>query len=205
MADQNDPRDLLRRSFAQSSGTIAHVGPGEMTLPTPCDRFDVRTLIGHMLFGANRIGSAGRREAIPVDGPAVVGLGDREWSPAFYKSAQEALDAWSDPGAFSGEIVLPFGAFPAHVVACIYVMEQVVHSWDLATATDSTSLLDPELAEAAMPIARQMVTPDIRSDDESMPFGPLVEVPPDAPWYDRLVGHLGRQPEWGTLDSRRAG
>jgi len=29
-----------------------------------------------------------------------------------------------------------------------------------------------------------------------VPFGAVVEVPADAPAYDRLVGWLGRDPHW---------
>ena len=196
MSPQTDPRELLRRSFAQSAAAIADVAPDQMSLPTPCSQFDVRALIGHMLFAANRIGQAGRREQLTEDG-VVTGLGDAEWAPAFDKAAGEALAAWDSPGALDGEIVLPFGTFPAPVVAHIYVSEQVTHSWDLTVATSSAVDLDPDLAEAILPIMTQMVRPEIRGTGEDLPFGPEIEVPAGATAYDRLAGFLGRDPSFG--------
>ena len=199
MTPQIDPRELLRRSFAQSAAVIAAVDDDQMELPTPCAAFDVRTLIGHMLFAANRIGQAGQRKSVPEDGPAVTGLADTEWTPAFDKAAAEACAVWDRPEALDGEITLPFGTFPATVVALIYVSEQVTHAWDLAVATDSPVELDPELAEAVLPMMTQMVRPEIQGAGagDDMPFGPFVEVPADAPAYHRLAGFLGRQPTFG--------
>jgi uncharacterized protein (TIGR03086 family) len=194
MAPPSDPRPLLERSFAQSAEVIRGVRSDQMTLPTPCESFDVRTLIGHMLFAARRIAAAGNRAPIPEDGPAVTGLADAAWIGAFEETAAAALAAWAVPGALEGDIVLPFGTFPAPVVGMLYVMEQVTHAWDLARATGSAVGLDQELAGAVLPLAEQLVTPDIRGP-EPLPFGSLVEVPADAPAYDRLVAQLGRRPD----------
>ncbi|MGH9028336.1 MAG: TIGR03086 family metal-binding protein [Acidimicrobiales bacterium] len=192
-ASKSDPRELLRRSFAQSASVIAGVTPDEMELSTPCTAFDVRALIGHMLFAADRIKSAGLREPLAEGTPTVTGLTDDEWAAAFDKAAAEALSAWSVPGALAGDVVLPFGTFPSPVVVSMYSMEQVTHSWDLAVATGSSVELDSELAEAMLPLAMQMVPPEIRVGEEA-PFAPVVEVAADAPPYDRLAAFLGRRP-----------
>jgi len=201
MTDETDPGNLLRLSFAQSAAVIARVAPDQMELPTPCTKWDVRTLIGHMLFAANRIGAAGRREALPQDGPAVTGLGDEEWAPAFDKSAQEALSAWGEPDALEGEIELPFGTFPSGVVASIYVMEQVTHAWDLARAIGTEGDLDPSLAEAILPFAHRMLPPESRKDTGGA-FDSAVGVPEGAPVYEQLAGFLGRRPAARTSGER---
>ncbi|MHB1582578.1 MAG: TIGR03086 family metal-binding protein [Acidimicrobiales bacterium] len=191
---ERDPLTLMRRAFDQSATLIESVTPDQMASPTPCTEFDVRTLTGHMLFAANRVATGGRREPIVADGePVVSGLGDPEWAPAFRRAAADAVLAWAGPGALAGEIVLPFGTFPASVVASIYNLEQVTHAWDLAAATGRLRLLDPELAEAVFPVAVQMLPPEGR-DAPELPFDPVVDVPADAPVYDRLAGFMGRDP-----------
>jgi uncharacterized protein (TIGR03086 family) len=192
VTDAQDPRPVLRRSFEQSIDLVGAVAPGQLGDPTPCADFDVRTLIGHMAFAASRIAAAGRRDAIPDNEPAITGVNDHDWPAVFEKIALDAVEAWSNDKALKGEIELPFGIFPAPVVAMIYVQEQVTHGWDLAVATGQVSKLDPTLAEAVLPVVAQLVPAEVRGGE--MPFEAVVEVPPTASAYDRLAGYLGRQP-----------
>lgn len=122
-------------------------------------------------------------------------MSDSDWPNVFEKMTRDAIEAWSNDAALEGEIELPFGSFPAAVVAMIYVQEQVTHSWDLAMATGQAPKLDPTLAEAVLPLVQQFVPPDMRGDE--MPFDAVIEVPPTASVYDRLAGYLGRQPSIG--------
>lgn len=196
-----DPLQQLRRSFVQSTALIGAAAPDQMELPTPCSEFDVRALIGHMVFAADRIGAVGRREAVAADGEALVGgVADGQWAPRFASSADAALAAWSNPAALEGDVTLPFGSFPAPVVASIYTLEQVTHSWDLASATGSLSLLDPALAEMVLPFAQKML-PAAEREIEGFPFGSVIAVPDDAPAYHRLAGYMGRPPSWATTSA----
>lgn len=198
--DTLDPRPFLRRAFDQSAAIVAGVRPDQLELPTPCSAFDVRALLGHIVFAARRIGAIGRGETLSVDGPAVVEMADTAWLGALEEAAPLAVAAWDCPDALQGDIVLPFGTFPAPVVVWMYTLEQLVHCWDLAVATSSGVALDPELAEAALPAAHGMIVPEFRGD-EPMPFAPVVAVPADAPVYDRLAAFMGRDPKWATVES----
>jgi uncharacterized protein (TIGR03086 family) len=195
VTDAPDPRTLLEPALDQAATVIAGVRPEHMGGPTPCTAFDVRTLVGHLLFAARRIGQVGRRDEVTTDGPAVVGLADDEWSPAFEQAAREAVAAWAGWEELTGDIALPFGTFPAEFVVWMYVLEHLAHAWDLAVAVGSPVVLDESLAEAALPAARRMIVPEFRGGEE-MPFGPIVDVPADAPAVDRLAGFLGRDPAW---------
>ena len=48
--------------------------------------------------------------------------------------------------------------------------------------------------EESLAFAPGMLTPDYQG--EGMSFGPRVEVGPDAPAFDRLLGLSGRDPQW---------
>ena len=192
MTDAIDTRALIRRSLDQSSRLIASVPVDGFGEPTPCGEFAVRSLVGHMTFAAGRLAKAGRRETI-VDEPTVVtGVADAGWPEAFGAAMGSAISAWSADDALDGEIVVPFGTFPAPMVALIYVEEQVTHAWDLAVAIGQRDSLDPALAEVILPVVQQYVPADGRG--EAMGFGPVVEVPGSAPVYDRLAAYLGRSP-----------
>lgn len=184
--------DLFERSFAQSAAVLARVRPEQLDAPTPCALFDVRALANHLLFAARRVGEAGRRQQL-VEPADAVATADAELSAAFDKLAADALDAWRAPDAFDGDIVLPFGTFPATVVAQIYVLEQLTHAWDLAVAIGARGTLDESLAEAALPIAEATILPEYRGE-EPMPFAAAVAVAATAPAYDRLAAFMGRRP-----------
>src|SRR5260370_453328 len=73
------------------------------------------------------------------------------------------------------------------------LMETLPHTWDLAKPTGQLDVLDPELAEAGVTVARGVVSPEVRNDAGD-PFAAEVPVPQRAAPYDRLVGFLGRTP-----------
>jgi uncharacterized protein (TIGR03086 family) len=189
----DDPRPLLARSFEQSVRLVGAVRSEDLGRPTPCTDFDVRALLAHLTFAAERIGAAGRRDTLPTEAPDPGSVADDGWPERFGRAAEAALAAWAPDAALEGEIDLPFGTFPAPVVAAIYAQEQVTHGWDLAAATGQLDRLDPSLAEAILPLVQQFVPADVRGGE--MPFGAVVEVPADAGPYARLAGYLGRDPE----------
>jgi uncharacterized protein (TIGR03086 family) len=191
MSEQDDPRELLSRSFEQAASLIAAVTPEQFDLPTPCSEFDVRTLVGHMVFATNRLAKAAGDGPIPEGGPAVTGIEDADWSAVFGEAAAEAMEAWSADEKLDKEVELPFGKFPGSVVVSIYAQEQITHGWDLAVATEQRADLDDSLAEAVLPLVLKMVPPEFRGGE--MPFEAVFEVPEDAPAYDRLAGYLGRK------------
>lgn len=184
---------LLERTFDQSTRILERITTDQGSLPTPCVSFDVVTLAGHMLFAAERVSAAGQRLPIPEQESAVSGVGLAEVASVFGKTAGVALDAWRSPAAFDGEIALPFGTFPAPVVAEIYVIEQATHSWDLAVAIGARQLLDESLAESVLPIARETIRIEFRGD-EPMPFGREVAIKAGIAPYDQLAAFMGRIP-----------
>jgi uncharacterized protein (TIGR03086 family) len=186
-----DPRVGLRRSFDQAAAVIEGVPASRLGAPTPCADFNVTDLLGHLVGVGRRVASIGRGEKQEA-GLAPVSVGDNEWAKTFFAARQEALDAWEDDRLLGQQVELPFGTFPGALVAQIYLVELVTHTWDLATATGQAAGLDSDLAEAALPVARQIVPPAPRGGD--VPFGPVIAVADTAPAYDRLAGYLGRQP-----------
>jgi uncharacterized protein (TIGR03086 family) len=185
----------LRRSLEQSSELIARVPSDRMDGPTPCPKFDVRTLIGHMVFAAERVGAAGHREPLSEASPVANEVGNAEWGQVFSEAGARALQAWEDPRAMEGDIVLPFGTFPATEVAQIYAVEQATHAWDLAAAVGARSRLDEKLAEALLPVAVEVIRPEYRGP-EPMPFAVAIEVGSGAAPYDSLAAFMGRRPGW---------
>ncbi|MFI6675866.1 TIGR03086 family metal-binding protein [Kribbella sp. NPDC050470] len=186
----NDPRPMLARALDQTQRMIATVGPDELDLPTPCPEYDVRTLLGHLLTVVARIDRA-LTGGDPLEIPHITtGVDD---VPTTWKERRTALDATlSDDTVLTRICKLPWGTLPGAAAIAAYTGELTTHSWDLAKATDRTSLLDDTLALHCMPLVQQFIPADTRGGH--VPFGPVVPVADDASPYDRLAGWQGRQP-----------
>ncbi|MET9310912.1 TIGR03086 family metal-binding protein [Kribbella sp. NPDC003505] len=186
----NDPRALFVRALDQTQQLVDTTGPDDLDRQTPCDEYDVRTLLGHLLTVAARIDLAlngGDPLTVPV---VTTGVDD---VPAAWKERRVALDATLADDSILGRICkLPWGTFPGAAAIAAYTGELATHAWDLATATGRRDQLDEELAAQVLPMVRQYVPAEQRGGH--IPFGPVVPVAADAPPYDQLAGWQGRRP-----------
>ncbi|MGH3797516.1 MAG: hypothetical protein ACRDSP_21825 [Pseudonocardiaceae bacterium] len=73
--------------------------------------------------------------------------------------------------------------------------ELVIHGWDVARASDQTYDCDRALLDAVQGFVAQFSGPGHEAEREGL-FGPVVEIPDDAPLLDRVIGLSGRDPAW---------
>ena len=189
----DDPRPLLTRALDQIGALVDGTRSADLDRPTPCDDWDVRTLLGHLVGVPRRVAHVGTGGS-PFDVPSMAELPDGEHASAL-KSARADVDrVWGDDAVLDRMLTVPWGTMPGRAVGFGYVQEFTVHAWDLAVATGRTNELDPALAETCEPFSRQMVPAETRGGP--VPFGPVVEVQAGADPYARLVGWLGRDPRF---------
>jgi uncharacterized protein (TIGR03086 family) len=189
-----DPRPLFFRAADQAVALIGAVGTGDLDRPTPCTEYDVRTLVGHLLTVLRRITTVAEGgEALSV--PSVTtGVADAQLAATAVADAGRLADVWADDAVLDRPLTLPFGTMPGRGAALAYTQELTVHAWDLATALGRPELLDESLPTVLEPMARQFVPAEVRGGP--VPFGPVIDVPAEAGPYARLVGWLGRDPNW---------
>jgi uncharacterized protein (TIGR03086 family) len=185
--------DQLDGAFASTGRIVAKVTPELLGAPTPCDEWDVRSLLNHMTGVVARFGASASRTP-----PAADPQSERDWvgtdpSAQFEQAAKATLAAWARPGALDGTCLLGSGfELPARVGANINFLDTLVHGWDLARALNLDPTLDPALAAAALDIANMVVTDERRGPGKG--FGPPVVIAPGASPTDQLVAFTGRQP-----------
>ena len=189
-----DPRPLYFRALDWVAGLAAAVPEDAMTDPTPCAGFDVRTLLAHLVTTARRP-LAIARGTDPMAHPLVSTQLQAEGPAATYASEVAALRAeWGGP---DGEALLartarvPWGEVPGREALTGFLNETLVHGWDLAVATGQHPEADPDLAEAALTVARAQIPEEIRGGD--FPFGPVVASAPDAGPTERLANWSGHR------------
>ena len=174
-----DTRDLYARA---SEWTLDKVrgATDKLDARTPCDEWDVRQLMNHMLDTQHYFAGAaqGRDVSPPSPNPPEL-LGD---DPAadFERARSETISAFADDA-----VVEKTG--PALGIA---FSDTLLHGWDLARATGQDATMPAGLPEAAY----EMIHGRFTDEQRRGVFKPEIEVGADASAQDRLLAYTGRPP-----------
>jgi uncharacterized protein (TIGR03086 family) len=178
--------DQLESVLGVLDPLVAAVASDQWDAPTPCQGWDVRALLGH-LVGGNRLYAAALSGAAKPGGDPL----GADPVGAYRESAAAVVAAFRAPGALERPVTVPFGTVPGATALDLRVVEVLVHGWDLARATGRTVAFPNEVVEQEIAFSRQALP---RIPSERRPFEASRPVPEDAPPLDRLVALLGREP-----------
>lgn len=179
-----DPVGLYRRATERAIDVAARVQPGQLGDPTPCSAWTVQDLIDHLTGGTEYLLAAlGQRAPVPR----------RDTTADDYATGVTAvLEALAVPGALDRRCVSPLGfEWPVGEAVAGTFMDVLIHTHDLARATQQDERLDPDLVEACV----AMFLPDMpERGREAGIVGPAVQIRPDAELQDVLLAAMGRMP-----------
>ena len=187
---------LIAAAAAQAARVVAGVPGHPMGAPTPCDDWDLRALVNHVIVWTAY--SAERR----AHGESVAeALMTRDFTadPGFAEdyAAQigRAVAAWSDPAAWERDLGVMGSSTPAADVAGMLIAEMVLHGWDIARATGQEYACDDAVAAAVL------ATVEAQGElfRQYQGFAAVVPLPPgqeDATVLDRALRLSGRDPQW---------
>jgi uncharacterized protein (TIGR03086 family) len=146
---------------------------------TPCDQWDVRTLMNHMLDTQSYFARSARGEkaTLSPDPPARL---SNDPVADFKRARTDTIESFSQPGVID-ETGPSLG---------IAFADQLLHGWDLAKATGQDTTMPKGLPEAAYEIIHGRFTDEQRKGV----FKPEVRVSPDATPQARLLAYTGRDP-----------
>ena len=179
---KTDLPDLLDLYDLVSSWTTAKVkgATKKLNRPTPCDEWDVRTLLNHMLDTQRYFTGAARGEEVSPPSAAPPDLLGDNPTATFEQSRSDLIQAFSEPGAIEK-------TGPALGIACA---DQLLHGWDLARATGQ----DATMPEGLPAVAYDMINGRFSDEQRRGVFKPAVAVAPDASAQDKLLAYTGRNP-----------
>jgi len=168
--ENNESVRVLERGIEQAHAAILAVRDDQLTLPTPCEKWDVGQLLAHLaLDPANMLdmatGGSPDWSAVPdrVDDPSGTFRTGAEALVAHWQNTDDSAD-WQ-------------------------IAELAVHTWDVATATGQpVDALDPEVAERGLAFMSAVMKPEMRGDA----FGPEQAAPDGASAYERIAAFSGR-------------
>jgi uncharacterized protein (TIGR03086 family) len=182
--------DAHRQALDATGRVVRGIDPGQMSASTPCEDFDVRALLNHVVSGNLWV------EPL-VSGKTIEEVGDQfdgdvvgaDPSAAYDASARSAGDAFAQPGAMEAPVAVSYGPVPGEVYAGHRFVDVLIHGWDLAVATGQDTALDPQLVETCW----EIVLPQQDLLRGSGAFGTEIDVTADADSQTRLLAVLGRR------------
>ena len=174
--------DLLDLYGRASEWTLSKVAGATEKLngPTPCDDWDVRSLMNHMLDTQNYFVGAARGEDVSLpsaDPPELLGA---DPMADFEQARNDTLSTFGEAGVIDK-------TGPSLGIA---FSDQLLHGWDLARATGQDATMPAGLAEAAY----EMIHGRLTDDQRQGAFKPEVTVSPEAGAQDKLLAYTGRNP-----------
>jgi uncharacterized protein (TIGR03086 family) len=190
-----DPVELVQATMDSWAQRVRAVKPEQWTLATPCEAWDVRALVNHVV-GEDRW-------APPLlAGRTIADVGDRfdgdllgvDPQAAHEEAVVEARAAWSEPGAGVRTVHLSYGDERAGEYAMQLAADHLVHGWDVAAATGQDRTLPGDQVD---PVAEWF------AERESLyrSAGMIAEPTPlagGATAQDRLLAAFGRDPGWSA-------
>jgi uncharacterized protein (TIGR03086 family) len=174
--------DLLDLYGRASEWTLARVAGAsdQLDAPTPCDEWDVRSLMNHMLDTKNYFVGKARGEDVSLPSPDPPELLGEDPVADFEQGRDETLRTFGEAG-----VVERTG--PALGIA---FCDQLIHGWDLARATRQDATMPADLAEAAY----EMLHGRLPDEQRRGAFKPEIVPAPDAGAQEKLLRYTGRDP-----------
>jgi len=176
--------DLFERASQHAQVVMSQVTSAHLTAPTPCSEWTVQQLIDHMVGGPDYLlGALAGQAPQPRTGATV---------SEYRAGIAQAMVALRAPDVLSRTCQSPLGfEWTVEQAVAGTFMDQLIHTWDLATATGQDATLDPDLVAACV----AMFLPDMPEIGRAGRLvGPAVVVPDDATPQDTLLGAMGRTP-----------
>jgi uncharacterized protein (TIGR03086 family) len=184
-----DIAQLHRRALDETQKVVAGVAGDQMSEATPCEGWDVRALLNHLVAGNLWAAELGAGATIDEVGTRLDGdlVGDDPVG-AYETSAGVAAAIFEAPGALERPCAVSYGPVPGSVYAGHRFIDVLIHGWDLATATGQDATLDPELVADAY----GLLLSEADLVRASGMFGQDLAVPDDADQQTRMLAFIGR-------------
>jgi uncharacterized protein (TIGR03086 family) len=190
-----------RAAVLASVNVVDTVRHDQLTLATPCAGWNLVDLLAHMTVQHRGFAAAARGLGADLavwEPESVVAAVTADPAGSYAEAAHDVLAAFAAPGVDEAPFALPeFGTdavVPGAMAMGFHFVDYVVHGWDVAATLGITYDLAPDVIDAVLPLVLAVPDGDFR-DQAGSPFARAV--PSDAGGdLDRILRHLGRQPEW---------
>ena len=191
-----DGLTLLRAAHADFAVRLRLVGPNDWARPTPCEGWDTRDLVNHVV-GGNRRYLMLLRGASAEDTNRTRNMDHLADDPvaAFVTTAAELEAAFDEGGALARKVDHRFGERTGAQLLALRVLDITVYAWDIAQALGVDDTLDPTAVDYALTHAEEVERLRIHGVFAT----PTVPLSTDASPQERLIHLTGRLPPSPTV------
>lgn len=181
--------DILAKAAEQASACMRHLHADQLDNPTPCTEWNVRQLVNHMVSELRWMPPLLQGKRLEDVGSSLDGdlLGTDPGS-AWQHAVDAALVA-SKRAAPDSTVHTSSGQRPAPDYIEEVGVDIFIHSWDLDQGLQCSLRLDETIARYILDTYRDRAAEMAASGV----YQPPVQVPPDAPVQDKLLGLFGRK------------
>jgi uncharacterized protein (TIGR03086 family) len=182
---------LLGHAVSYALASAGHATPQLLPLATPCEGWDLRTLLLHVSDSLGVVAEAMRARRVgPGPLPGHVPTTEADPVACLRRQARDLLGACAAAGAEERLVAIGDRELTMNLVAATGAIEVAVHGWDISAACGIHRPVPLGLAAALLPIAPLLIPRATRAGL----FADPVPVPKAACPGDRLVAFLGRRP-----------
>jgi len=187
-------RGLLGHAVSYALASAGQATPQLLPLATPCEAWDLRTLLLHVSDSLAVLSEAMRAHHIAL-GPPPCDEPSAEPDPvaSLRRRARDLLLACAAASAEERLVAIADRELTTSMVAAAGAIEIAVHGWDISVACGIRRPIPPDLAAELLPLGPLLIPRATRAGL----FADPVPVPETTCPGDRLVAFLGRQPRPG--------
>jgi uncharacterized protein (TIGR03086 family) len=150
--------DLYVRAMGSTLRTIESVPQDRWHASTPCTEWDASQVANHIIGENLWAAELMQGKTIEQVGTALDGdLTGNDPAAAYRRSVEAAQHAVEAPNAMEATCHLSFGDYSGAEYAKQLFLDTLVHGWDIAKGTGQDTRLDPDLVDACLPLAREMM------------------------------------------------
>jgi uncharacterized protein (TIGR03086 family) len=183
------PAQEFRDIGGRFGEVAAGVRPDQWDAPSPVEAWTARDVVRHLVEWFPSFLAAGAGIDLPP-GPSV----DDDPAGAWRHLQDQVQALLEDPASTDrvlsnrhiGDVPLP------QAISQFFTADVFMHTWDLARATGQDDALDPERC-AAMLAGMEPIEAAMRDSGQ---YGPRVAVADDADAQTRMLGFIGRDPDF---------
>ena len=171
-----------------ADAVIVRISADQLENPTPCDQWSVQELIAHMCGPLAAIAQMADTGQVADPTQPVVGDGPfKTWETC----RRQVLTAIDRPGATDQVGEFWFGESSINDILDFALWDPLVHSWDLAQATQQPHHAANHLIAAS----RAAIEPSVQMLRDSGMIGTQVHVDADASPLESYLAMTGRNPQ----------
>lgn len=185
--------EQLSHILPKVSDLVDRISPGQLENATPCDDFQVRDVLDHMIALGGGFAYLFRGQ----EPPAADALATNGQVPSleFRAAMDDLLAAVQSDGAMERILDTPIGQMDGATFARVVAFDGLVHGWDLAAATGQFYDVDPTIVDEVREFVGNALTDELRSTGM---FQAATTAPAGATAVESLAAFSGRalQDRW---------